>query len=189
MYPELTDEALTALLKSDDHLALETLFNRYYKPLCQFCTVYTRKYEASEEIIADLFIRLWDNRNDIRITSVKNYLFVSAKNLSINHHQKKKDPVDSFEDIDAKQHILKDTKTPFQILSARESCQTIISTIEMLPDRQREVLLMSRIDNLEKNRISELLGISVRTVETTLYQAIRQLRQLLKDSPNFSSRN
>lgn len=188
MYPELTDEALTDLLRRNDPVALETLFNRYYKSLCQFCTVYTKDYEASEEIIADLFIRLWDNREDTQITRVKSYLFVSAKNSSLNYTRKKKDPVDSIEDLGTDQHLFQDIKTPFHILSGRESYQKIISTIELLPDRQREVLLLSRIDHVDKNRVAELLGISVRTVETTLYQAIRQLRQLLKDSRNFTSR-
>ncbi len=186
MYPELTDEALTDLLKRNDPLALETLFNRYYKSLCQFCAVYTKDYAVAEEIIADLFIRLWDSRNDTSILKIKNYLFVSAKNLSLNHRQKKKDPVDSIEDLELQQHLLQDEETPFKILSGRESYNRIIGMIDTLPVRQKEILLMSRMDNLDKHKISEVLGISVRTVETTLYQSIKQLRQLLKDSPNFN---
>lgn len=186
MYPELTDEALTDLLRRNDPLALETLFDRYYKALCQYCVLYTGNYEVSEEIISDLFIRLWDNRNGTAILKIRNYLFVSAKNLSLNHKQKKKDPVSSLEELDP-EHIFQDMETPFHILSGRESYQKILKLIDLLPLRQREVLLMSRIEQMDKNRIAELLGISVRTVETTLYQSIKQLRALLKDSPNFSS--
>jgi RNA polymerase sigma-70 factor (family 1) len=189
MYPELTDEALTDLLRRDDPLALETLFNRYYKSLCQFCTIYNKDYEAAEEIIADLFIQLWDTRRDNSIIKIKSYLFVSAKNLSLNYKQKKKDPVSSIEDLESTQHIFQDVVTPFNILSGRESYDKIFALIDLLPVRQREVLLLSRIDDLSKNKISELLGISVRTVETTLYQSIKQLRQLLKDSRHFTSSN
>jgi len=186
MYPELTDEALTDLLRRNDPLALETLFNRYYKSLCQYCAVYTGDYEVSEEIIADLFIRLWDNRKANTILNVRSYLFISAKNRSLNHRQKKKDPVFSIEELDAGQ-VFKDAETPFHILSGRESYQKILRLIELLPLRQREVLLMSRIENMDKNRIAELLGISVRTVETTLYQSLKHLRVLLKDSINLTS--
>lgn len=187
MYPELTDEALTDLLKSDDPLALETLFDRYYKTLCQFCAVYTKDYAVAEEIIADIFIKLWDNRKETDILKIKNYLFVSARNQSINYKEKKKDPVDLVERFDLEQHLFTDKETPFRILSGRESYQRILLTIDQLPLRQREVLLMSRFEHFDKQKIAEILGISVRTVETTLYQSIKQLRELLKNSSYFNS--
>lgn len=186
MYPELTDEELTDLLRQNDPVALETLFKRYYKSLCHFCALYTKDHEIAEEIIADLFIKLWDSRYDASILKLKNYLFVSAKNLSLNYNQKKKAPVDSIEDLELQQHLFQDEETPFKILSGRESYKRIVAVIDTLPLRQKEVLLMSRIDNLDKHKISEILGISVRTVETTLYQSIKQLRLLLKDSNSFN---
>lgn len=186
MYSELTDEALTDLLKSDDPQALETLFNRYYKTLCQLCAVYTKDYTAAEEIIADLFMKVWDNRKETNILNIKNYLFVSARNQSLNYKEKKKAPVDSIESFNLEQYLFSDQETPFRILSGRESYQKIILMIDKLPQRQREVLLMSRFDHLDKHKIAELLGISVRTVETTLYQSIKQLRELLKDSSYFN---
>lgn len=187
MYTELTDEELTDLLKSDDSLALETLFDRYYKTLCQFCAVYTRDYAAAEEIIADIFIRLWENRYESSILKVKNYLFVSAKNQSINYKEKRKDPVELVEGFDKEPPSYEDKETPFRILAGRESYKRILTMIDKLPLRQREVLLMSRIDQMNKQKISEILGISVRTVETTLYQSIKQLRELLKNSSYFNS--
>jgi RNA polymerase sigma-70 factor (family 1) len=179
MYLALTDEALMELLKRDDHLALETLFNRYYKGLCKFCAVYTNNMEAAEEIIADLFIKLWDTRKVITIMNVKAYLFVSAKNMSLNFNQKKRLPLDLLEDLEVKHPIIAEVNTPFKIMSARESYNHIMRLIDTLPDSQRQVLLMSRIDNVDKQEISKLLNISVRTVETNLYQAIKKLRSLL----------
>lgn len=186
MYPALTDEALMGLIQQSNPVALETLFNRYYKTLCQLCTVYTKDYTVAEEITANLFIKLWDNR-DTAILNVKSYLFVAAKNLSLNHIQKKKDPVHSIEDIYLQGHMLKDRDNPFKILSGRESYNKILNLIDTLPASQRQILLMSRIDNLDKNEIAKVLGISVRTVETTLYQSIKKLRQLLKGQHNFTS--
>lgn len=187
MYPALTDEALMSLLKQNDHLALEILFSRHYKSLCQFCTVYTRDYTVAEEIIANLFMKLWDNRHDALILNVKSYLFASAKNLSLNHIQKKKAPVDFMEDLEMGQDVIHDRDTPFKILSGRESYNGILTVIDTLPASQRQVLLMSRIDNLDKQEISRILGISVRTVETTLYQSIKKLRLLLKGYHNSAS--
>lgn len=187
MYKELSDESLTALLKSDDSVALETLFHRYYKSLCQYCSVYTKDFTAAEEIIADLFIKLWEGRAESNILQIKNYLFISARNLALNYKQKKKAPLDFTEDLHVHAHVSPDVNTPFKILSGKESYAKILSLINTLPKRQREILLMSRIDHVDKHRVAELLGISVRTVETTLYQSIKQLRLLLKGSRNFTS--
>lgn len=185
MYLPLTDDALMCLLKENDHLALETLFNRYYKGLCRFCALYTNNMEVAEEIIADLFIKLWDNRGTVTIMNVKGYLFISAKNLSLNYNQKKKPPVDFLEEMEIKQPMALDANTPFKIISGRESYNQIMRVIDTLPSSQRKVLLMSRIDNLEKHEIARILDISVRTVETTLYQAIKKMRTLLPGPHNF----
>jgi RNA polymerase sigma-70 factor (family 1) len=189
MYPELTDEALTDLLQNNDHLALETLFKRYYKSLCQFCAVYTREYVIAEEIIANLFIKVWDNRHDSVILNIKSYLFISAKNQALNYLQKKKEPVDFIEDIHIDHSSLQDRDNPFKILSSRESCKDILTVIDSLPPGQRQILLMSRIDSLDNRQISRILGISVRTVDTTLYKSVKKLRQLLKDFRRSTSGN
>jgi RNA polymerase sigma-70 factor (ECF subfamily) len=181
------DETLVSRIRQDDGQALEALFYRYYKSLCQFCSVYTKSYEAAEEIIADLFIRVWDNRQTAEIGHVKAYLFTSARNQSINYVQKKKLPVQSLEDLTDHQQLFKDMDTPFRIISGRESSAEILRLIDGLPARQREVLLMSRIDNIDKSEIARMLNISLRTVETTLYQAIRELRSMLRRSTNLSS--
>jgi RNA polymerase sigma-70 factor (family 1) len=186
MYLQLTDEALVALLKENDDLALKTLFNRYYKALCQLSEVYTRDYTVAEEIVANLFMKLWDNRTSGAILNVKSYLFVSAKNLSLNYLQKKKDPVDSIEDVDFQTHTIPDKTTPLHILTGRESYNRLLGIIDQLPVAQREVLLMSHIDNINKHEVAKIMGISVRTVESTLYQTIKKLRILLKDSYRYS---
>lgn len=186
MYSDYSDEALVNLVGTDDHKALEALFNRHYKSLCQFCVVYTKDYEAAEEIIADLFIKLWDGRSGIHtILNVKAYLFTAARNLSLNHLQKKKAPVTSIEEM-PEQHLFQDLDTPFKILSGRESSAEILRLIDKLPERQREILLMSRIDQMDKQKIAAVLNISTRTVESTLYQSIRELRRMLNDSPNVN---
>ncbi|WP_165851966.1 RNA polymerase sigma factor [Mucilaginibacter terrenus] len=188
-YLQFTDEELINLLRNDDHYALKALFNRYYKSLCHFCSIYINDLSAAEEIVADLFMKIWDNRLDTTILNIKSYLFTSAKNLSLNYNQKKKAPISSLEDIQLDQNLIKDGNTPLTILSGRESYRSVLEVIEKLPPSQRQVLLMSRIDGIDKREIANVLGITVRTVETTLYQAIGNLRNLLKDQRKFSSRS
>lgn len=178
-YNVFSDEELLALLHQDNTLSLQTIFDRYYSPLCQFSTIFTKDITTSEVLISDLFIKLWDNRKQIEIRLLKPYLFQSAKNLSLNHLKKRKPLLETLENHEA---LLSEHLTPFEILSNRESQQRILSLINLLPERQREVLLMSRIKQIDKTNIAPLLGITVRTVETTLYNAIKSLRTLLSAS-------
>ncbi|KIO76147.1 hypothetical protein TH53_16685 [Pedobacter lusitanus] len=178
-YNVFSDEELLALLHQDDTLSLQTIFNRYYTPLTHFSTIFTKEITVSEVLIADLFIKLWDNRKQLEIRLLKPYLFQSAKNLSLNHLKKRKTHLEPLENHET---LLSEHLTPFEILTNRESQQRILSLINLLPERQREVLLMSRIEQIDKSNIAPLLGITVRTVETTLYQAIKSLRNLLSTS-------
>ncbi|MBO9674813.1 MAG: sigma-70 family RNA polymerase sigma factor [Sphingobacteriaceae bacterium] len=170
-----------SLWVNHDNLALEILFNRYYPALCKFTSIYIKDYNKAEELIADLFIKLWEKKDVLQVKSVKKYLFTAAKNLAFNEIQRVKLHILSInEHGDAFDYP--DTRlNPHEQLTSRESYSEIINLINLLPDRQREVLLMSRIDLLEKNIIADLLGISIRTVETLLYQAVKNFRSLTTD--------
>jgi RNA polymerase sigma-70 factor (family 1) len=189
MRTEITDEALAERLKHDDHAALKILFDRHYRTLCGVCAVYTKDHEAAEEIVTDLFMRIWDNRHSSTIQNVKGYMLVSVRNLSLNYNRTKKEPVQLIEDLESAFDSIPEKRTPYHILSGRESYRTILQVIDTLPPVQRQVLLMSRVDNLSKHEIAQTLDISVRTVETTLYQSLQKLRSLLKGSRNFTSGN
>ena len=183
VYLSKSDEDLMSLLINQDSLALETLFNRYYPALCRFSSIYIKDYNKAEELIADLFMRLWDKRNDLEVKSVKKYLFTSAKNLSINEIQRAKLTLLSLNDHEDTLDYPDSHLNPQELLTSRESYAEIISLIDLLPGRQREVLLMSRIDLLGKDVIADLLAISVRTVETLLYQALKNFRSSTSDRP------
>jgi RNA polymerase sigma-70 factor (ECF subfamily) len=183
VYLSKSDEDLMSLLINEDSLALETLFNRYYTALCKFTAIYIKDYNRAEEVIADLFMRLWDKRNELQIKSVKKYLFTSAKNLSFNEVQRVKLTLLSLNDHEDTLEYPDTHLNPHELLTSRESYAEIIGLIDLLPDRQREVLLMSRIDLLGKDIIADLLGISVRTVETLLYQAVKNFRSSTTGRP------
>ncbi|KIA96420.1 hypothetical protein OC25_01285 [Pedobacter kyungheensis] len=180
-YISKSDEELVSLLISEDSLALETLFNRYYPALCKFTSIYIRDYNKAEELIADLFMKLWNKRNELQVKSIKKYLFASAKNLSFNEIQRVKLNTLSLNEHEDSLNYPDTYLNPHDLLASRESYTEIMDLIHLLPGRQREVLLMSRIELLEKNMIAEILNISVRTVETLLYQAVKNFRYLATD--------
>ncbi|PWG80846.1 RNA polymerase sigma factor [Pararcticibacter amylolyticus] len=173
------DNEILKLMQNNDEAALEILFQRYYKMLCEFVRIYTRDDAVCEEIIADLFVKLWKNRSKLEVEHLKSYLFISARNQALNFVRKPDSPVFYMDRLEDFENFFYDEGNPHRIMSDREACDSIFSFIDLLPERQKEVLLMSRIDNLGKERIAEILSISVRTVETTLYAAVSQLRTIM----------
>ncbi|MEJ6979099.1 sigma-70 family RNA polymerase sigma factor [Pedobacter sp. P351] len=178
----LTDKELLQLIKKNDSLALNALFKKYYSSLCKFVSIYIKDEALTEELIADLFIKIWDNRENYNISDIKNYLFVSARNMAINCLKKKILPISYVESIEDYHEVLYHEESPFQIMKNRESYDAILKIIDTLPARQREIFLMSLIDGFEKSKIALILGISIRTVETTLYTALKELRYLISNS-------
>ena len=68
-----------------DHSAYESLFREHYRPLCAFAFQYVKSSDDAEEIVQDLFVRLWQDRQKVNITSsLKAYLFTSVRNRCIN---------------------------------------------------------------------------------------------------------
>ena len=179
VYLSKSDEDLMSLLMDQDALALETLFNRYYPALCKFTSIYLKDYNQAEELIADLFMKLWDKRASLQIKSLRKYLFVSARNAALNEIQRVKLNTSSLDSDDESLFLVDSHLNPHELLTSRESYSEIISLINQLPDRQREVLLMSRVEHLEKKNISEILNITPRTVETLIYQAVKNLRLMI----------
>ncbi|RYE37961.1 MAG: RNA polymerase sigma-70 factor [Sphingobacteriales bacterium] len=181
-YELLSDEELLSLIRDNNTLAFKALFNRYYRPLCKFISIYIADEALAEEIISDVFVSLWGMHNKSAVRNLKNYLFIAARNHSFNRLRKKTAPLtysDTLEDYD---NSLSDGTSPLSLIHSRETQQEIIQLIDELPLRQREVLLMSRISGVENEEIASVLGISVKTVQSTLYQAVRELRSKLSQA-------
>ena len=60
-------------------------YDTYYKPLCRFLNLYTQDIEVIEDVIQEIFLKLWENKDSIEITYIKTYLFRAAKNKVLNH--------------------------------------------------------------------------------------------------------
>lgn len=175
---QATDHILFEQIKRGDEKAFETLFRAYYPFLCMYATQLLKDPSAAEEIVQELFVRLWEKRKDINIeTSVKNYLFRAVKNHCLNHvrHSKIKD--EYFRIIQSEQNIF--SEEDFE--SQTELMQKIDESIASLPEKRREIFRLSRQEGLKYKEIAAKLNVSIKTVETQMGFAIKSLREMLKD--------
>lgn len=155
--------------------AFENLFRSEFKGLCFFAMKYVKDYETACEIVQDSFIRLWEKRDVIDTSkSVKSYLTTSIHNKCLNHlrdNRKFDNNLLQFEQLSD----VSDGKTS-DFLVEKELRKSIETAIDELPEKCREIFLLSRNENLKYHQISVQLGISIKTVETQMSKALQHLR-------------
>jgi len=162
-------------LKDGNEKAFDDIFNTYYTPLCIYAKKYVEEIENAEEIVQDLFVKLWEKQNQLDInTSLKSYLYKSTYNscLDFQKHlkiqQKYKDRVkeDPPEFIDFCDNLIE-----------LELEEKIKKAIDSLPKQCCKIFKLSRFENLKYKEIAEQLNISVKTVENQMGKALKILKE------------
>lgn len=176
----IQEKELIVRLKSGDQTAFELLFHFYYSGLVVYSSQFTADHAEAEEIVQDFFVRFWQKHKQLILgDSLKNYFFSSVKNRSLNFLKHKKIEEKYLKEmIDLSNHHLAYEPDLYVISELQEKIKT---GIDHLPERCREVFIMSRIRGLKNVEIATELDISQRTVETQISKALKVLRIELKD--------
>ncbi|MGQ8337806.1 RNA polymerase sigma-70 factor [Sunxiuqinia sp. A32] len=176
----ISEKVLIERLIKGDQTAFELLFRYYYPGLVVFTSqIILNKIEA-EEIVQDFFLRLWEKRDNLKETeSLKSYCFVSVKNRGINYLIEKKVERTKIEEL--KQIMVSNLTYEQDIFVTSELQKKIEQAFEKLPPRTKEIFILSRINFLKNDEIALKLGISKRTVETQISNALKILKQEMKE--------
>jgi len=165
-----------------DSESFEKLFLNYYTPLLHYIFKITKDHEVSQDIIQEVFLKLWHNRETLyTISSFKDYLFILTKNRVLNvlkDNLKKSSLFCSYENLEA--YNVKD-ELPNDISYKELAYNVIEQEIEKLPPQQRSVFKLAKLQKLSYVQVSEKLSISVETVRKHLYLAQRALREQVKN--------
>lgn len=169
------DEVLFDLIKrDDDQRALEMLFQRYYHRLCDFVFHYVRSFDLTEEIVSDVFLKIWLKRKTLTITqNFKAYLFAATQNQTLNYIQKKNPDWVRLQDLSVE--ITSETPRPDEAVIFSELQNHIEELINNLPPRRKMIFKLSRIEGFAYREIADILSISIYTVQNQMVQAVKQL--------------
>lgn len=173
-------------IKQGDVKEFEKLFRKYYPVLCMFARKYVNDMDSAEEIVQDLFYKLWKDRESIDIkTSLKAYLYQSVKNkaLKVIGHNAVKLKHTAY----VKQDLERESVSNSNSIEATELSEAITRTLNQLPERCREIFILSRFDGLKYQEIAEKLSISIKTVEANMGKALQLFRTSLKPFDNIAS--
>lgn len=172
------DQERIESIQAGDRTAFKSLFMTYADPLCAFVENYTNSPEIAEELIQDLFLKIWENRKSFGPTiSIKSYLYAAARNLALDYLKHER-VVENWRDENRKNDHFT-PQPPDQKLSRKQLSKAVQQAIEELPERRRQVFKLSRQRDLTYKEIAHVLDISVKTVETHMRRAFRFLREQL----------
>jgi RNA polymerase sigma-70 factor (ECF subfamily) len=159
----------------------EELFRKWYAPLCKMIFRILKDKDHTEDIVQEVFIKLWEKREDLSIDiSLKSYLYRAAINAAYNYLEKnKRYPKLSIEELTIE--IVSPSQAENDI-HAKELETKINNTLASLPEGCREVFILSRQEGLSYKEIAETLAISIKTVENQMGKALRIFREKLFDS-------
>ena len=162
---------------------METLFERYYEPLCNFSFLFIKDAGLSEELVSDVFIRIWQKHNDLnRITNVKAYLYRSVKNAVISSLRKNRVKL---EELDKGEDTTKLDITPETLLINSELKDSVRKMIEAMPRQAGLVFRMHRVDGLTYKEIAMALNLSVKTIESHMSKALRFVKDIHSKYPHY----
>jgi len=154
--------------------AFKELYDRYYDAIRNFLYYKSGNMNLAEDLTQESFLILWKKRAGIDPLKVKSYLYTIANNLFLNEVKHQKVVVKYF------QHPISTTsnETPEFAMEEAEFRQQLEDAIASLPEKNRVVFLMNRIEKLTYKEIAERLELSVKAVEKRMHKALIELREL-----------
>ncbi len=161
------------------------IYNEFSDMLYHLCMEYLSDETIAEEIVQDTFVKLWDVREGIRDDlSLRNYLYTITKNYCLMQFRKKQTLIKSKKElkyIEMQFNYEAMVAMADDVLQFDELKSRIDEAIEALPDKLKEVFILSRFDELKYKEIAEQLDVSVKTVEVRISKSLSILRNELKD--------
>jgi len=176
----MTDSEIAGRIRKGDKVAFESLFRSSYVSLVKYARTLLKDQDTSEEIVQDLFVRLWQERDSVRIESSFNgYLFRAVHNRCLHYIEHRK-----VVQRHAEQTItgLADhSEDPAEILHYKDLQRQVAAILERLPERCGRIFCMSRFEGLKYSEIAEKLSVSIKTVEASMGRALREFRKELTE--------
>ena len=177
VYPKLTDDQLTELLRSCDGKAFEELYKRYWRGVFLVAYEKTHHKEIAEELTQAVFEGLWKNSGRQEIQNIRNYLFTAVRYQIINYFKSR---------IQHQKFILysrdinsADCVSPEESIYIRDFLTAIERGIALLPDKTRSIFNLSRIKHFSVKEISESMKMSEKAVEYHITKSVKAMRHYL----------
>ncbi|MDF1696647.1 MAG: RNA polymerase sigma-70 factor [Saprospiraceae bacterium] len=161
-----------------DKNRFKEVFKEYYNPLCNFAIGITSDRKMAQDVVQDVFTKIWAKRNELSInSSPKSYLFQAVKHRAYEILRKRQNEskvdIGMVESSYNAQNEIEEQANKFMLK------EHLYKSIRQLPPKCQEIFVMNKVNGLTYNEIADDLGLSVKTVENQIGKAYRKLRILM----------
>jgi RNA polymerase sigma-70 factor (ECF subfamily) len=174
----IRDAEIIRRIRQGDKGQFESLFRSSYVSLVRYAKTIVKDHDTAEEIVQDLFFRLWQDKDKIKIeSSLNGYLFRAVHNRClhwIEHNRVVEKHVQEMILMEAE-----NTETPAEIIQYKELQLKIAGILERLPEKCGRIFCMNRFEGLKYAEIAEKLSVSVKTIEANMGRALKEFRKAL----------
>ena len=158
----------------------KVFYEKLQPSLLAFAAYILRSEADAKEVVNDVFVKIWNKRQELgpfdgdAAKRLKSYAFQATKNAALNHLRKENKQWLQI-DADPPEEV-----TPSSLMEDKENAKTLERWMSELPERCKQVFVMSRIDGLSNKEIADLLDISIKTVENQMTKALKFFRKKMK---------
>ncbi len=176
----IRDTEIIRRIRQGDTGQFESLFRSSYVSLVRYAKTIVKDHDTSEEIVQDLFFRIWQDREKIKIeSSLNGYLFRAVHNRCLHWIDHNRIVERHAAEMALKEEV--NMETPDEIIRYSELQAKIAKILERLPERCGQIFCMNRFEGLKYSEIAEKMSVSVKTVEANMGRALKEFRKALKE--------
>jgi RNA polymerase sigma-70 factor (ECF subfamily) len=168
------------VVANGDYYAFRELFTHNYRALCNYAMRVVVTREIAEEVVSDVFVKLWKNREQIEVhTSFQAYIYRAVRNQALDYLKLRVHRQYERESLESVQWNMNhaDHHSPAEEMSFNEFYDHVEGCISDLPRQCQIIFRLSREEGLRYRDIAERLAISIKTVETQMSRALKVLRE------------
>ncbi|OAM90063.1 sigma-70 family RNA polymerase sigma factor [Termitidicoccus mucosus] len=170
------DELLMVRIRADDEEALHCLLRKYYNVLCRYSYSLLQRRPLAEEAVSDVFLKLWDMRHSMTITSsVFHYLYRAVGNRSHDVREKNSGNLSLVPLDDAHPESLADESNANDPLLYAELQVAVEALLSRMPEKRQAIFRMNRLEGKRYKQIAAELNLSTHTVQRHMVLAMKQL--------------
>ena len=172
------EEKIWRSIQQKDGQAFEQYYKEHYRIFFLAACHYLKDAGQAEEIVNDVFVRLWEGAATIQIeSSLKAYIYRAVINRSLNELHKTKRDQQNQKEFSRRP----EDRVEMKAMEDNELKISLYKAVDQLPEQCRKVFRMSRFEGLKQQEIADRLDISIKTVKNHITHALKQLSKVLAD--------
>jgi len=150
------------------------IYDLYYEPICKFLNHYTRDRFVIEDVVQEVFVKLWEDKDFLEVSYVKAYLYNAARNKMLNYLRNEINQTAILEQWNKEKN---ETANSWDCYDLDEFSEILNKAVDTLPGKCRSIFVQSKWEKLSYKQIAEKNNISVKTVEAQMSHALKCVRE------------